>query len=238
MGRQYTPYYLFVGPIGPASFLTGATGAHPGDYDNLDTTLRTNNSLSYTSPLWGGAQIGALIGLGETPGSLAAGSTVSAAFKYDYRAWNFALGYHAWKNGNTPGIWSPADIVHFRHLADQQRLCLRRFRAIHRRRRPLHGRQAGVRRQCHQCRIPAERPAYCLPDTAIFNSAGLLSTYQLTPALFLAAGYSYTRENAANGISDPANYHQLSLEQTYSLSKRTAFYVLEAYQIAGGRRWA
>ena len=32
-GRQYTPYFLFVGPYASSSWLTGATGAHPGDID-------------------------------------------------------------------------------------------------------------------------------------------------------------------------------------------------------------
>ena len=34
-GRQYTPYYQFVGPLAPSNWLTGATGAHPGDVDAL-----------------------------------------------------------------------------------------------------------------------------------------------------------------------------------------------------------
>ena len=55
-GRQYTPYYLLVGPVGPTSALTGATGAHPGDIDALDTTVRSNNSLTYLSPVWSGCR--------------------------------------------------------------------------------------------------------------------------------------------------------------------------------------
>ncbi|MBN9116518.1 MAG: porin, partial [Pandoraea sp.] len=54
IGRQYTPYYLMVGTIGPTTYVTGATGAHPGDIDGLDTTIRINNSVTYTSPvMWG-----------------------------------------------------------------------------------------------------------------------------------------------------------------------------------------
>lgn len=33
LGRQYTPYWRYVGGLGPTGVLTGATGAHPGDLD-------------------------------------------------------------------------------------------------------------------------------------------------------------------------------------------------------------
>lgn len=233
-GRQYTPYYLFVGPIGPAAVLTGATGAHPGDIDGLDTTIRVSNSLSYTSPLWSGAQVGVMYGLGETPGHLSSGNSVSAAFKYDYQAWNLALGYLKLKNGNATGIFDPtasgsfgasplnrgylsADSVQYvaaaaRYTMDKLALGVNASNVVYR-----------------------PRSSSLFASTATFNTAGLVATYQLYPALFASAGYSYTRENAANGIADPARYRQLSLEQTYSLSKRTAFYLLEAYQIASGR---
>jgi predicted porin len=51
----------------------------------------------------------------------------------------------------------------------------------------------------------------------------------------VAAGYSYTRASRANGIGDAAQYHQISFEETYSLSARTTFYALQAYQHARGQ---
>jgi len=53
--------------------------------------------------------------------------------------------------------------------------------------------------------------------------------------VLVAAGYSYTQASQSNGITSSAHYNQFSLEQTYSLSKRTAFYFLEAYQRANGQ---
>ncbi|MFX5784942.1 hypothetical protein ABTE36_20860, partial [Acinetobacter baumannii] len=50
-----------------------------------------------------------------------------------------------------------------------------------------------------------------------------------------AAGYSYTAEKARNGISSPAKYNQLSLEEVYALSKRTALDAIQAYQRASGQ---
>ena len=234
-GRQYTPYYLLVGaPLGPTNFVTGATGAHPGDIDGFDTTIRVNNSLSYTSPVWAGAQLGALVGLGEQAGSLSSGRSLSAALKYDALPWNFALGYLKLKNGNTPGVWSPTASASFSTSplnngylsADsvQYLAAAARYTA------------GALVLGVHASNV-AYRPGSgsLFTDTARFDTAGLIASYQLSQAVFIGAGYSYTRERAANGIADPAKYQQLSLEQTYSFSKRTAFYFLEAFQIATGR---
>ena len=63
VGRQYTPYFQYVAALGPTNVLTGATGAHPGDVDALDTTLRINNSLTYTLPTFGGVQASVQYGM-------------------------------------------------------------------------------------------------------------------------------------------------------------------------------
>ena len=233
-GRQYTPYYLFLGPIGPVAALTGATGAHPGDIDGLDTTIRVKNSLTYTSPLWSAAQASVMYGFGEVAGQTGSGNSVSAALKYDLNAWNFALGYLRLKNGNAPGVFDPNASGSFTiSPVNQGYLSADSVQYVGAAARYTVGKLTlGV-----NATNVAYRPksSSLFANTAVFNTAGLVATYQLYPALFVSAGYSYTRENAANGISDPARYQQLSFEQTYSLSKRTAFYVLEAYQIAKGR---
>jgi hypothetical protein len=48
-----------VGALGPTGVLTGATGAHPGDLDALDTTLPLNDSVTYLSPNLAGLQLSA-----------------------------------------------------------------------------------------------------------------------------------------------------------------------------------
>jgi predicted porin len=229
-GRQYTPYYLMVGPVGPTSALTGATGAHPGDLDGLDTTVRVNNSLSYTSPAWSGLQVGVLYGMGEQAGSSAAGSSVSAAVKYDRPDWNFALGYQNFKNGEVGGPpasgnygtstvtagYVSADAVQYiaaaaRHAIGDLTLGLNASRVTF---------------------SPGRSSLFS--EKAVFNTGGALAIYKLTPAWSLSGGYSYTKAGRANGIADPATYQQLSFEQTYAFTKRTAFYLLEAYQRADG----
>lgn len=234
-GRQYTPYFLYVGAIGPTSVLTGATGAHPGDVDGLDTTVRISNAVTYSSPVFGGAQASVLYGFGETAGSFATGNTVSAALKYNINAWNFALGYQRLKNGSGPtnawnstasGSFSTSAINNGYTSSDNVQMVAAAARYT------INDWMFGANYSNVQFK-PGNGSLFS--DTAKFDTLGLISTYQLTPAIALAAGYSYTKEKAANGVTDPAKYQQLALKQTYALSKRTYFYLLEAYQRASGQ---
>ena len=58
-------------------------------------------------------------------------------------------------------------------------------------------------------------------STAVFSTYSVISTYRITPAAIAAAGYSCAGGSKANGMSDPARYHQTSVKQSYSLSTRT-----------------
>lgn len=236
LGRQYTPYFQYVGAIGPTSVLTGATGAHPGDVDGLDTTVRISNSVTYTTPTFGGgAQVSALYGFGETAGSFSTGNTYSLAAKYDVAAWNFALGYQRLKNGSGPtnawngtasGSFATSAINNGYVSSDNVVMIAGAMRYT------VDKWMFGANYANAQYKPGA---GSLFSQKATFDSVGLITTYQLSPAWALAAGYSYTRERAANGINDPAKYHQIAFEETYSLSKRTAFYLLQAYQLARGQ---
>ena len=71
-------------------------------------------------------------------------------------------------------------------------------------------------------------------EAAIFNTAGLVATWQTASPWLLGVAANYTRTHAANGIANAASYRQLALQQAYWLSPRTAVYVLESLQRARG----
>lgn len=238
LGRQYTPYWRYVGGLGPTGALTGATGAHPGDLDGLDTTIRINNSLVYATPVMAGFQASALYGFGENAGAMGSGNTVSAALRYDINALSLALGYLKLTNNNLKGFapWdpnvtsgsyaqSPVNAGYASARSVQMIAAAARYQA-----------SANLMLGVNFSNVQMTPGAASLfTHQGSFNTAGLISSYKLTPAITVAAGYSYTREAAANGISNPARYQQLSLEQTYDFSKRTALYFLETYQKAHGQ---
>ena len=230
LGRQYTPYFQMVGALGPTGVLTGATGAHPGDLDALDTTLRLNNSVTYLSPNLAGLQFSAQYGLGGVPGSVASGSQFSAAARYDYQPFAIAVGYVKLKDIATSqalGTYAVNSPVNSGYAtARSAQLFAAAARYIHQ------DLMVGVNYSNVQY---APGNSSFFTDEGVFNTYGVISTYRISSAVTVGAGYSYTQASKANGISDAARYQQISLEQTYNLSTRTTLYALQAYQHARGK---
>lgn len=233
LGRQYTPYYLFVGPAAQVGVVTGATGAHPGDIDGLDVTIRSSNSVSYTSPKWHGVQVGLMGAMGEQAQHVASGDTYSAAIKYDDGPWNLALGYQTLKNGPNGANWDPTASSSFsKSPVNAGYLSAESAQYI----AAAGHYQAGKLGLGAVATNVQYKPgaASLFHDIATFNTAGTYASWQTSTPWLLSAGISYTRENAANRIADTANYRQLSLEQVYALSKRTVIYLVQARQLARG----
>jgi predicted porin len=230
LGRQYTPYFNMVGALGPTGALTGATGAHPGDVDALDTTLRFNNSVTYASPNIAGLTFAAQYALGGEAGSIASGSNFSAALRYDYKPFAIAAGYVKLKDIATSralgtfAVNSPVNNGYASARSVQLAAAAARY--------TYNKLMLGLNYSNAQY-TPGANSLFT--DEAVFNSYGAIASYRFTPAINVAAGYSYTRASKSNGITDPAQYHQISLEETYDLSKRTSFYALQAYQHARGK---
>lgn len=236
-GRQYSPYWQLLSPLGPVPALTGALGAHPGDIDGFDVTVRHNNSIKYASPEWRGVSIGIMAALGEHARNQGAGKAVSAAVKYDVDHWRFGLGYQKLNNGLQQAAWDPtasssfpnspmntgylsAKAVKYTAAATQyQRGAL-----------SVGGTFSNVQY------VPNAASRFA--ETAGFTTGAVVATWQTTTPWLLAVGLSNTAERRANHIVDSARYRQLSFQETYWLSKRTAIYVLQAVQHARGKTLA
>ncbi len=233
-GRQYTPYYTFVGPLTGSSWLTGATGAHPGDIDGLDTTVRINNSFVYTSPSWGGLQASAMYAFGGIAGSTGLGQTYSGALRYLNGPVTLALGYLRMDNAQRTAGFDSASTGSFgvsalntgyvsakavQHVAAAGNYTLGNlvlglsYSNVEY--------QAGARSLFH--------------STAVFNTYAALASYRFTPAFDAGAGAALSMASKANGIGSAARYEQYSLKEAYHLSKRTTLYALQAYQHATGQ---
>jgi predicted porin len=237
-GRQYSPYFDFLTPLGPLPVVTGAAGDHPGDIDGFDVTIRNNNALKYTSAAWHGITVGVMAAAGEqAEHSGSSGSSFSTAAKYDAGAWHYALGYQLLKNGVSQANWDATSAGSFSKSAvNVGYLSARDVQYV----------AGGMRYQGKQLSLggslsnvqyrPNEKSLF--HDTATFNTAALLAGWQTATPWVFGSGVTYTRANRANGIEDPASYLQFSLMQAYWLSKRTVVYVLEASQHAHGRTLA
>lgn len=238
-GRQYTPYFLLVGPLASSTYLTGATGAHPGDIDSLDTTVRINNSLTWTSPAWQGLSASALYAFSGIPGSMGAGQTWSGAVRYTGGAINLAAGYLRMNNTGRPAagrttMFDPGATGSFATSAlNAGYLSARAVQNV-----ALAGTwtTGGLTLGLTYTNVEYLPGGYsAFTDTAIFNTYAAHAMYRVTPALDVAGGYAWTLASKANGVSSAARYQQISLKQAYHLSKRTTLYALQGWQHASGQ---
>ncbi len=234
LGRQYTPYYLFVGPLTGSSWLTGATGAHPGDIDGLDTTVRINSSATYTSPTWYGLQASGMYAFGGIAGSTGKGQTWSTAVRYVAGPATLALGYLRMDNAQQTSGFDPASTASFGKSALNTGYVS--ARAVQ------HVAAAGnYTIGSLTLGLSYSNVEYLAGGKSIFNSTAVFNTYaalafwRFTPAFDVAGGIAYTAASKANGITSAARYEQYSLKEAYHLSRRTTLYALQGYQHAGGQ---
>jgi len=234
LGRQYTPYYLFLGPYTGSNWLTGATGAHPGDIDGLDSSFRINNSVSYVTPTIAGVTGSVQYGVGGIAGSIERGQSISAAVRYAAGPIGIAAGYlkmyntelaSGFDSASTASIPTSAVNAGYVSARSIQHVAVAGNYTI--------GDLVLGLNYSNVRYAPGARSLFT--GTAIFNTYSGLAVYNFTPAFSVGAGYSYTLASKANGISSAARYHQVSLKEAYNLSKRTTLYALQAYSHTSGR---
>ncbi|CAG9265003.1 porin [Paraburkholderia unamae] len=240
LGRQLTSYYWMISSWSPTNWLTGFSGAHPGDIDNFDTIYKTSNTVLYKSPTFYGLSASGAYALGGVPGSLSTGSSWSAGLQYKLGAFGIGAGIERFNNA-TPGggAWDPNSTASqagqigvsaltngYRTAAAQQRIAVAGGYAI--------TSNVDVSATYSNVQyVPGIGSAF--RTTAVWNTFGAVVHVRVAAVWDLAAGYSYTRASRANGIASGAQYQQGSLAEYYSLSKQTGIYFLQAYQRAGGQ---
>ncbi|MFL9887517.1 porin [Paraburkholderia agricolaris] len=240
VGRQYSPYFSLLVPYNPVNYLGGFVGAHPGDVDAMDTIWRVNSSVAYISPQFAGFTIGGMYAFGGVAGSVNSGSTWSGAVQYAAGPVGIAAGVLRINNSTAGGgAYGTASTVNsngevgisavtngYQTAQAQQRVAVAAgytFNSAW----DVSATYANVQY------IPGIRSAFT--STATFNVAGAVLHWHPQPSIDLAASYSYTRATASNGISDPAQYHQGVLFESYSVSKNTVLYALQAFQRSSGK---
>ncbi|KVN26284.1 porin [Burkholderia stagnalis] len=238
LGRQYDPTVDLVQAVTNDNYF-GSYFATPGDVDNNDNSIRVNNAIKYTSPVFAGFQFEGMYALSGIAGRPGTGQTWSAAAAYNNGPLGIAAGFLRVQNGddrtitdgaggwtsptatgldvsNNPivGAYATARSINIAQVAGQYGIGPVTF---------------GLGYSFSQYK-PDTRSAFTAQEK--FNTGRAFVNYQASPALLLGLGYAYTK---ASGDTD-AKYHQVSLGADYSLSKRTDIYLLGAYQHASGKQ--
>ncbi|MGU7771553.1 porin [Burkholderia sp. MR1-5-21] len=240
-GRQYASYYQLLSPYSPTTWLTGFSGAHPGDLDGLDTVYRANNTLLYMSPSLYGFKFSGSYSFAGVPGSVNQGSTWAAAVQYVQGPVGVAVGFSRINNSTANGGAFGTDSTTsnagaqagvsavtngYQTAQAQQRFAVGAGYTINS--------QFDISATYSNVQfIPGIGSSF--RNQATFNTGGLVLHWKPTAAWDLATGYSYTRATKSNGIANSAQYQQVNLSEYYALSKRTGLYALQAYQRANGQ---
>ncbi|SEI71591.1 porin [Paraburkholderia diazotrophica] len=235
MGRQYDPVVDMVQPLTADNYF-GSTFTTPGDVDNNDNSSRTNNAVKYVSPVFSGFQFEGMYALGGVAGSTGSGQTWSGAATWSGGPFSVAAGYIRMDAGNTAASrgtgWNSATVPTSGATFDSQinngYATAKSVSIASTAAQYVTGPFTFNIRYSFAQYKPDAFSAF--GEQEKFHVAGAFAGYQLTPAMLLGLGYTWT-----HGAGDTsANYHQVSLGGDYSLSKRTDLYLIGAYQHASG----
>ncbi|SEB24147.1 porin [Paraburkholderia sartisoli] len=232
LGRQYDPVVDLVQPL-TADNYWGSTFATTGDVDNNDNSSRTNNSIKYASPVWGGFQFEAMYALGGVAGSTGSGQTWAGAATYATGPFSVAAGYIRMDNSSSAAArttWTGTSDATTPNLIPSPYATAKSIGIASVALQYVAGPFTFGGRYSNAQYKPDAQSGF--GTTQKYDVGAGFVNYQLTPAALLGLGYTYT-----HGKGDAnATYHQISLGGDYNLSKRTDIYLVGAYQHANGNQ--
>lgn len=228
IGRQLDTTVDLVQPLTADGY--GPAFTTPGDADNNDNTFRLQNAIKYTSPTYAGLQFELMYGLGGVAGNASSQESSSAAIAYAHGAFSAAAGYVFAKNDGAGGVGTADQTQNssvtplfgddpfvgsrlITHVAVQY---------------VWNKLTANVRYSNAQWKPYASFAAFNQKET--FNTGAASLDYQMTPAVALNIGYTYTKSSGGSS----ATYNNVAAGMEYSLSKRTTLYAIGGYSHAHG----
>jgi predicted porin len=222
-GRQYDAMVDYIQQYTTSGF------SHPGDVDNTNNDVRTNNSLKYKSIDYSGLTFGGLYSFGGVAGQFATNSAWSAGATYTIKHFSASVGYYlmhnpqalqAGGNGNVNTATS-TNVIFGNYLAAASSQQIWGIGSSY---------DLGVFRLAGNFTNTQFKNGFDGQNVR-FNNYEVNGTYYPVPALALGVGLVYTDARVSASGKTP-RYQQLDLSSDYSLSKRTDVYFLICYQHA------
>jgi len=220
LGRQYNAAQDSLEPL-QVSNDTSQYGTHPFDTDDLNNTFRTDNSVKYVTPNFGGLQFNSMYGFSGNAGNFATNSSWSVGATYQNGPWNLGAAYVQLNHPATDTTGAIPSDSYFTFLT-------------------------GITQQ----RIWGAGGLYAMGNASIglmytntdfeltpssthrmYQNLEASLRYKITPALRAAIGETYT---AVNTNTSPSSWHywQTTTALQYFLSKSTDVYIDLLYQRA------
>ncbi|ASL47638.1 Outer membrane porin protein [Burkholderia sp. AD24] len=222
LGRQYDSVVDYVAPLAAVGSWGGTLFSHPFDADNLNETIRINNSVKYTSADYAGFQFGGLYGFSNQAGAFSDNRAWSVGTRYQNGPLSVAAAY---MNIDGASSTTTGAVVASPYLSTQQRV-------------------AGV--GANYAIGPAvlglvythtdifDRPTF--PTSTIkFDNIEFNTKVNISAAWYVAAMYVYTRDSITySGGHNFPHRNEVGLMADYRLSKRTDVYVQGVYEKSSG----
>ncbi|MCU9951936.1 porin [Burkholderia sp. BKH01] len=232
LGRQTDATVDLWAPFTGAGGAIGDFAAHPFDNDNADTSFRPNNTIKYVSPVFAGLQGEATYSFSNTTGS-ANNRSYSTALSYTMGAFSAAAAYMKTNNGGAQapnqGGALTSDAV-FTATSQQNIGAGVKWTFANNANVAFAYSHTDVYNPVANAYVSSIGTGW---NSWKFNNFEVNGQYFVRPEFFLAGSVAYTNAhfNGAGGDST-ANWIQLALMASYSLSKRTSVYVQGAWQHA------
>jgi general bacterial porin, GBP family len=243
LGRQYDSVVDYLGPVALTGNQYGGTfTAHPFDNDNLDNSFRVDNSIKFQSANYGGFKFGGLYGFSNAAGEFSNNRAYSLGGSYNYGGLNVAAAYLQLNNSlNAIGAAaSPVTAVSNSGgaIGSDNSLVAGRQRTFGAAVSYAFGpaTAAFIYTQSNLNNFVGISPSNSGLSNGItfgnitsghFQNFEVNGRYQLTPALSLAAGYTFTQSSIEG--ANP-KWNQVNAQASYALSKRTDVYLQGEYQ--------
>lgn len=242
MGRQYDDVVDFVSPLSATSGTFGDSGfAHPYDNDNLQHSVRFNNSVKYSSPSYGGFKFGGMYAFSNGT-EFAVSRAYSAGASYNYGPLTAAAGYLQTNGtGDKTVSGATSTFTNTGGAVDQTEVKGSLTSDV----------QRTVAAGLNYAFGPAVlgfvyshsqyqgTSAFGLNNgTVRFDNYEVNGMYNFTPALRAGLSYAYTDAHLTGTTqfgADP-KWNQVNAIARYSLSKRTELYAEAMYQHATGNK--
>ncbi|WP_321897236.1 porin [Burkholderia cepacia] len=233
LGRQYMPNYTAPQSL-TGTLSGGGAAAHPYDNDDLTYSLRNNNSVVYQSSNLGGFRFGAQYGFSNATNFA---DSRSYSFSAAYGFGGLTLSSFYFQVNNEGSTTNPNGTVASGDAA---------FNAGRHR---SWGAGAGyvfgsstvnvlfTQTQLSNATAIGAFAAGASNNVPLTNPSARFTNYELnyryliTPAFSLAGAYTFT-DGQLDGVRP--KYHQVTVNATYSLSKRTDLYAEAIYQHVTG----
>jgi GBP family porin len=251
LGRQYDSVVDYLAPLTATGTQYGGTiAAHPYDNDNLNNSIRFNNTVKYTSVNYAGFKFGGTYSFSNSA-EFANNRAYSFGASYNWGPLAAAAGYLQINNTMPAGTFASnigatgigssssagAQTGEWTFLAGRQRtfggglqytfgpatagFVFTQTQLGDTSGGGISGKQSGTGS------ATAGGIAFLANSARFQNFEGNIR-YALTPAISLAGAYTYTRADFGGGVNP--NYNTVSLQSDYALSKRTDVYLQGDWQ--------